>query len=154
MYHLRYLALTLSLLIGFVMNSPALAREDNAEQRHNPTNERNLCKHIGGSIFMRTELFFGLSRSGGPDITEQEFQSFVDAAVTSRFPDGLTLLSGKGQFKNAAGQIIQEGSKLLILLYPFSKQSSAGVDEIRAEYKTTFQQQSVLRVDEPSCVSF
>ena len=45
-------------------------------------------------------------------------------------------------------------SKLLILLYPFSKSLSTLVDEVREEYKSAFQQQSVLRVDEHSCVSF
>jgi hypothetical protein len=117
--------------------------------------ERRICEQvIKGEIFARTELLFGLSRSDGPDITEQEFQDFIDQQVTPRFPDGLTLLAGNGQFKDSAGNIIQEGSKLLILLYPFSRASSALVDEVRTEYKSAFQQESVLRVDEHSCVSF
>jgi hypothetical protein len=74
--------------------------------------------------------------------------------VTPRFPDGLTLLAGNGQFKDSAGNLIQEGSKLLILLYPFSKDLSRLVDEIREDYKGAFQQESVLRVDEHSCVAF
>ena len=102
----------------------------------------------------RTELLFGLSRANGPDITEEEFQSFIDLQVTPRFPEGLTLLSGNGQFQDSTGNIIEEGSKLLILLYPFSKDRSALVDEVRAQYKSAFQQESVLRVDEHSCVSF
>lgn len=42
----------------------------------------------------------------------------------------------------------------MILLYPFNKQNNLAVEEIRTEYKDEFQQQSVLRVDERSCVSF
>jgi Protein of unknown function (DUF3574) len=64
------------------------------------------------------------------------------------------LLSGKGQFRDSTGFIIQEGTKLLILLYPFDKARSADVEAIRTDYKDAFQQQSVLRVDEQSCVSF
>ena len=117
--------------------------------------ERKICERvINGEIFARTELLFGLSRSSGADITEEEFQSFIDQQVTPRFPEGLTLLTGNGQFQDSTGNIIQEGSKLLILLYPFSKDRSALVDEVRAEYKSEFQQESVLRVDEHSCVSF
>ncbi len=82
---------------------------------------------------------------------EPEFQNFIDTEVTPRFPDGLTVLSGIGQFRDSAGTIIQ-GSKLLILLYPFNKKSNLAVEEIRTE--EDFQQQSVLRVDEQSCVSF
>jgi hypothetical protein len=122
---------------------------------HIAWSERRICEQvIKGEIFARTELLFGLSRSNGPDITEEEFQGFIDLQVTPRFPDGLTLLAGNGQFKDSAGNIIQEGSKLLILLYPFSKDLSKLVDEIRAEYQSAFQQESVLRVDEHSCVSF
>jgi len=122
---------------------------------HLAWSERRICEQlIKGEIFVRTELLFGLSRSNAPDITEEEFQDFIDLQVTPRFPEGLTLLAGNGQFRDAAGNTIQEGSKLLILLYPFSKERSARVDEVRAEYKSAFQQESVLRVDEHSCVSF
>jgi hypothetical protein len=117
--------------------------------------ERRLCEtRFQGAHFSRTELFFGLSRSGGPDVTEEEFQRFIDTKVTPRFPDGLTLFSGKGQFKDSTGTILQEGSKLLILLYPFNKESHRAIEQIRDEYKKDFQQESVLRVDEQSCVSF
>ena len=117
--------------------------------------EELLCRHaLGGEALMRTELVFGLSRAAGPDITEAEFRGFIDGEVTRRFPEGLTLLSGNGQFKDATGTIVKENSKLLVLLYPFNKQRNALIEEIRSQYKTLFQQESVLRVDERSCVSF
>jgi hypothetical protein len=64
------------------------------------------------------------------------------------------VLSGNGQFRDARGTIVQEKSKLLILLYPFDRKASRTVDEIRLEYQGMFQQQSVLRIDEEQCVSF
>jgi hypothetical protein len=132
------------------------SRRDDAIARYSvlELGERAFCRHsLNEDLLVRTELFFGLSRPGGV-VTEEEFQTFLDTEVTSRFPDGLTLLSGKGQFKNSAGTIVQEGSKLLILIYPFSTQSNAAVEEIRTQYKASFQQESVLRTDERSCVSF
>jgi Protein of unknown function (DUF3574) len=105
-------------------------------------------------VFARTELFFGLSRPGGV-VTEGEFKAFVDAYVTPRFPDGLTLLSGVGQFRDAGGTIVVEGSKLLILLYPRrDREADRKIEQIRRDYKRAFQQQSVLRADDLSCVSF
>jgi hypothetical protein len=44
----------------------------------------------------------------------------VDVEVTKRFPDGLTLLNGLDQFRDGSA-IIQEKSKVLILLYPFDR---------------------------------
>lgn len=144
----------LFVLATAVLINPAQARDADPERERTPHSERLFCKQTNGELFARTELFFGLSRTGAPDISEAEFQNFIDTQVTPRFPDGLTLLSGKGQFRNAAGSIVQEGSKLLILLYPFGRQASAAVDSIRNEYKGMFQQESVLRIDEPTCVSF
>ncbi|MGB7412736.1 MAG: DUF3574 domain-containing protein [Thermosynechococcaceae cyanobacterium] len=116
-----------------------------------------LCKAIPSSrLFARTELFFGLSKQDNSEISEVEFQHFLAQEVTPRFPDGLTLLTGRGQFKNSSGLIIKEPTQLLILLYPFEQFSnnSQEIQEIRNAYKTIFQQESVLRTDEFSCISF
>lgn len=106
-----------------------------------------------GDDFVRTELFFGLSRPGGR-ITERQFARFVDHEVTPRFPDGLTLLSGLGQFRLDSGQIIEEKSKVLVLLHPGGEEASAAIEAIRDEYIDEFDQQAVLRTDESSCASF
>jgi hypothetical protein len=115
------------------------------------------CQAIPSSrIFARTELFFGLGKPDGSEVTEAEFQRFLNREVTPRFPDGLTLLAGRGQFKDSSGTIVKEPARLLILLYPTEKlnSSSQKIEQIRKVYKTVFQQESVLRTDESSCVSF
>lgn len=123
--------------------------ESNAQTRN-----RQCGNLLFGEFFARTELFFGLSKSDGSEVSNKEFQGFINTQVTPRFPDGLTLLSGTGQFRDSSGTIIRERSRLLILLYPFNNESSGKIEEIRESYKSQFQQQSVLRVDESSCVSF
>lgn len=147
----------LIVLTAVILLNIAWAFDVDKTQRLNSnlSNERQLCKQqIQGEAFSRTELFFGLSRASGPDVTEEEFHRFIDAEVTPRFPDGLTLLGGKGQFKDSSGAIVQENSKLLILLYVFNPESHQAIEAIRSEYKNAFQQESVLRADEQQCVSF
>ncbi|MBK7983461.1 MAG: DUF3574 domain-containing protein [Candidatus Competibacteraceae bacterium] len=155
MKHNNRVGIILCLSAGILLNI-AWAFDDNAQRLHsNLSNERQFCKsQIHGELFSRTELFFGLSRSDGPEVTEEEFQNFVDTEITPRFPDGLTLLSGKGQFKNSSGIIVQESPKLLILLYAFNPENHQAIEVIRNEYKNAFQQESVLRTDEQQCVSF
>jgi len=109
---------------------------------------------LHGQTWARTELYFGMSRPDGPDITDEEFQGFLDSVVTPRFPDGLTLLTGDGQFRGSSGIVVRERSKLLILFYPWNAGRNRAVERIRALYKRDFQQEAVLRVDETSCVSF
>jgi hypothetical protein len=105
-------------------------------------------------IWARTELYFGTARADG-EVTEAEFVEFVDRYITPRFPDGLTLLTGYGQFLGSKGLVIKERSKLLILFYPFQfKGANRLIEEIRTKYKEKFGQESVLRVDSYSAVSF
>jgi uncharacterized protein DUF3574 len=84
----------------------------------------------------------------------EAFKQFLDAVVTPCFPDGLTVLTGKGQFRESDGQIVQETSFVLILLYPLDArtESNVKIEAIRTRYKDAFLQESVLRVDDPRAV--
>lgn len=108
-----------------------------------------------GDRFVRTELFFGTERPG-PDVTDAEFQRFVNRIVTPRFPDGLTQYDALGQFRDSSGRIVKERSKVVILLYPEAdaSASSARVEQIRDVYEKSFDQESVLRADSVDRVSF
>lgn len=119
---------------------------------------RGRAEPSGVAPFFRTELYFGSNKPDGTAVTPEEFQRFVDQEITPRFPDGLTLLTGLGQFKGSSGAIQKERSMLLILLYPVdtARRSGEKIEQIRAAYERAFQQESVLRADEPlpECVSF
>jgi hypothetical protein len=108
-----------------------------------------------GELWAKTDLYFGTSKPDGGVVSDDDFKRFLDTVVTPRFPDGLTLLSGFGQFRNSKGTIIQEKSFVLILLYPPpTGDSSKKIEEIRSIYKEMFKQESVLRVDSAGLVSF
>lgn len=103
----------------------------------------------------RTELFFGCSKPDGSTISEKQFQQFVSAEITPRFPSGLTVMPSRGQYLDSTGTIIKERSMQIILFYPASlRDANRKIEEIRAAYKQTFQQESVLRVDTLALVSF
>jgi uncharacterized protein DUF3574 len=108
-------------------------------------------RRINTDPFIRTELFFGSERPNKPEVSDAEFKQFLDEEVTPRFPDGLTVLKGFGQFRESSGQIVQESSFVLILLYPREtlRDSSSKIEELRTLYKSRFEQESVLRVDDP-----
>ncbi|MCY7323804.1 MAG: DUF3574 domain-containing protein [Phormidesmis sp. CAN_BIN36] len=148
----RYVGL--SLITGLIFSGVSALDVSARQPEIGTSSKPSFCNQLRGETFERTELFFGLSKPNNVQVTNEEFQSFVDSVVTPLFPDGLTLLTARGQFKNSSGEVIVERSRLLILLYPFSSDSNAKVEQIRTAYKDAFQQESVLRVDEQSCVSF
>jgi hypothetical protein len=108
--------------------------------------------------WVRGELYFGTTKDDGTEYSPEEFDAFLDSEVTPRFPDGLTLLTGIGQWRGEGEEeVLQERSQLLIILYPqeAAAESSAKLEEIRDLYETQFNQFSVLRADAyPVCTSF
>lgn len=117
-----------------------------------------LAPGAGSEPWVQTELYFGRgSETTERQVDAEEWQDFLDTEVTPRFPDGLTVLDGYGQFLNSSGTIIAEDSTVLIILYPAdpSGETSAALDEIRDAYNEQFDQESVLRTDTaPVCVAF
>jgi hypothetical protein len=147
-------ALALALLVPGAMEARQQP-DAQVQAQGRPVIQRRMAKAArnGALPFVRTELFFGTAREDGV-VTEEEFRKFVDEKVTPRFPDGLTLLKGDGQFKGEDNVTIKEQSFVLILLYPqetFTK-SSQKIERIRELYKGQFEQESVLRVDDPFIV--
>ena len=104
-----------------------------------------------------TKLYFGLGPADRPEqgISEAEWRAFLDREVTPRFPAGLSVLDVYGQWQsNGQQQVERLRSKMLIILYPDSKENRAKIDAIRAAWKAKTGDQSVLRVTEPADVSF
>lgn len=122
-----------------------------------PTGCDALAPGVGSEAWIRAELYFGTTMPDGSMISDEDWQAFLDEEITPRFPAGLTVLEGYGQFLNSAGIIAAEESIVLIIFYPGEAvaESSAALEEIRDAYELQFDQESVLRVDAALvCVSF
>jgi hypothetical protein len=109
---------------------------------------------VEAAAMARVELLFGRARPGGGAVGDAEWADFLDREVTPRFPDGLTVFDGAGQWRGRDGAIVREPSHLLVIWYRPSATSEADIEAIRAAYKKRFSQESVLRVDDVSCVAF
>src|SRR5437016_3009112 len=64
------------------------------------------------------QLFFGQNIGGKPAVSDAAFRKFTDEEVTPRFPDGLTVLDGGGQWKGPDNKLIREASKVVVLVLP------------------------------------
>ena len=104
---------------------------------------------VRASNFYRTELYFGRSIPGGGLVGDEQWESFLSDVVTPLFPDGFTVIAGRGQYRESSGKIAKEPSHVLVFLYRKAERKTAGmkIEKIRSEYKTRFAQESVMRVD-------
>ena len=101
------------------------------------------------------QLFMG---RGGPDgeiVDDVEWNDFLAETVTPRFPDGLTVLDGQGQWRGSDGEIQRESSNVLIILVPNDdEQAEDLIEELSDEYKRRFDQESVLKIVNKTCIAF
>lgn len=114
---------------------------------------------VQAELWARTEMYFGTTKSDGTAYSNEEWLTFLADEVTPRFPDGLTVLTGLGQWRDSeTSAVLQERSNVLIILYPLStyQESSTKLEEIRDAYEQQFNQSSVLRTDDSVgvCTSF
>lgn len=109
----------------------------------------------GTDPWVRYELYMGRGNGqSGLIVADGLWEGFLADTVTPRFPDGLTVLDGRGQWRGADGVIQKERSKVLVVLAPPGGDEMRKLDEVSDEYKARFAQESVLRVVSDACVSF
>jgi hypothetical protein len=64
------------------------------------------------------------------------------------------VLTGHGEWRSKVGRRAREKTRVIEIWYRLAADSDAKIETIRTAYKTSFGQESVMRVDGVSCVSF
>ena len=108
-----------------------------------------------GQAGLKAELLFGRNVAGRAPVSEAEWAAFLADTVTPRFPDGLTVIDGRGQWLDPATRRIErEDAKLVLIAVPAGPDTIRRLDEIADTYKRRFDQQSVGRLLTPACMAF
>src|SRR5690349_12212529 len=104
---------------------------------------------------IETQLYFGQSKPGGGSITEKEWNAFKESEIQHVFKEGSTVISVSGNWYDpVAKKLITEPTYMVICFYKRSADLSKKIDSLREQYKRSFNQQSVLRVDKKVKASF
>lgn len=113
--------------------------------------------------WVRSELYFGVGRDDGTgegNIDEARWRAFLDAEVTKRFPDGLTVFDAYGQwlFRAKPGEPDAEPNRLrtkvIVILHEGTQARRDDIEAIRLAWKQATGHQSVLWVSQPATVAF
>ena len=108
----------------------------------------------GSELNVEYRLFMGRSSGGVEVVTDQAWEVFLRDIITPRFPNGLTVLDGQGQWQLLPGEIEQERSKVLIILSPRFDDARDRLAEIAIGYKELFNQGAVIQTTTGTCTSF
>ncbi len=97
-------------------------------------------------------LFFDAAKPQGA-VSAGEWEDFLKRVVTPRFPEGLTWWNASGQWRNEAGVIELENSRVLQIAHPDTEELENAVREIMRAYKLEYQHKAVLRIRSTVCQS-
>jgi hypothetical protein len=101
------------------------------------------------------ELMFGRKIGDRIAVSDTAWARFVDREITPRFPDGLSVIDARGQWRDSEkNRIVREPSKLVQIVLPGKAEDDAHLNEIAEAYKKKFQQQSVGIIVRAACVAF
>ena len=103
----------------------------------------------GQEAHRTAQLFFGRNIGDQPGVSQADFQGFVDKEITPRFPDGLTVLDGGGQWRGAENVLIREASKVVMIVLPRDRDVSGRIEAVRSAYKQRFHQEFPGAADHP-----
>ena len=99
---------------------------------------------------LQVDLYFGRGAQGR-EVSEAEWAAFLNDEVTPRFPDGLSVLDLRGQFRHPQGHIERERTKLLVVVVFDAPGHLGKVQAIVDSYSRRHGQHSVFRVERAVC---
>ena len=140
-------------LLAIVLMSPVLSACAHHPRPAEDTEVGPACA-APALAMVRSELVFGTARPDGRVVSDPEWTAFLRSEVTPRFPVGLTVLSGLGQWQGDDGRVVRERSKVLMILHEPTDRAGAEIEAIRDAYRRQFDQESVMRIESVSCVRF
>ena len=119
------------------------------------TQTSRTCPPGFGSPTTIFTLFLGESIPGRDDLTDKEWQAFLDTTVTANLPNGYTVFDAKGGWMNPATRVtIKENTKVLLVALPEGPDSLAAINRIRTAYQIKYRQQLVGMTVEQACGVF
>ena len=100
---------------------------------------------------VEVDLYFGRGLDKGREVSEAEWAAFLNEEVTPRFPDGLSVIDVRGQYRASDGRIERERSKLLIVVVFDAPAHMSKVQAVVDAYKARHGQESAFRVERAAC---
>ena len=101
------------------------------------------------------ELMFGRKIGDRIGVSNAAWTHFLDTEITTRFPDGLTVMDAYGQWRDTQKKrVVREPSKVVTIVLHDQERGQTLIDAIVDAYKKRFRQQAVGVIVRPACVSF
>lgn len=82
-------------------------------------------------------------------VTDHQWAEFLRTEVTPRFPKGITVIAGSGQWLSKNNVVVREVSRVLEIVHEDSADERARIEEIADNYRKRFAQEAVMIIRTP-----
>lgn len=100
--------------------------------------------------WLKTEIYCGRNIPSGGQVSDAQFADFLNEVVTAEFPIGLTVFDAYGQMEEKSGTIVEQQTKVIVLVHEKSEPDGAKVQRIIDEYRSRFGNPQVMQISTPS----
>lgn len=108
-----------------------------------------------GETWIESTLYMGRGLPGGGLASDSDIAGFVAGTIVPAFPDGFTIFDARGHWRDGpTGRPVDETTVVLVVAHPPGAAAEAALSGIAEAYMVRFGQSSVLRSDQPACVTF
>jgi len=104
--------------------------------------------------WIETCISFGRNTTGGGEVSEEDFNKFLEDVVTREFPAGLTVFDSYGQMKDDTGTIQKQATKVVLLVHENSAENDKAIKKVIDSYREMFDQPQVMQTTTPIDVEF
>lgn len=102
-----------------------------------------------------TRIAFGRAIPDGSTVSDAAWQAFETETIARAFPDGFTVLTAHGGWRDAAtGQTIREPSAIVEVAHDGGAETLAAIRAVATVYKTLFRQDAVMVTTTAANVEF
>ena len=113
------------------------------------------CPAAFGPPLLIFRLYMGRSMPPFGEVTDKDWDAFVDKVVTPSLPHGFTTFDANGGWMSpASGQTLRERTKVLMTALPDAPDSVGIVERIKNDYQVRFHQQLVGMTVSSACGTF
>ncbi|MBN2168424.1 MAG: DUF3574 domain-containing protein [Actinobacteria bacterium] len=85
--------------------------------------------------YLQTEIFCGRNIPGGGEVSEEQFAAFLNDVVTREFPMGMTVYDAYGQMENPDGEIVEQKTKVILLVFEKTSDGGKSVQKVVDAYR-------------------
>jgi len=90
-----------------------------------------------------TRLYLGRQTAQG-EVSDAQWQAFVDDTVAVAFPDGFTVFDARGHWRGDDGRAQREASQVVEVVHAGAAAARARAEAVADAYRHRFAQQAVL----------